>query len=184
MVRPNYDNRNLADDSHPLYHAEEIRIHPCYDTNNMMADIAMVKLNESIDLRKSRLRTIRLADKEEKRISRNVTVSGWGAARFMQDAETFLLHIDMRIVPTVECREFYKEKLLPGMICAGGGGVDSCSGDSGGPMVGRVNNRMVQLGIVSWGNRCGSGGFPGIYVEITYFRDWIDDSLCQLGIPG
>lgn len=150
----------------------------------MLADIAMVKLNESISLRSNKLKTIALIGKNEKRIPRNVTVSGWGAVQFMNDAETALLHIDMQLVSENNCRKYYKARLLPGMICAGGGGLDACSGDSGGPMVGRINRRLTQIGVVSWGNRCGAKGYPGIYAQVSYFRDWIDDSLCQFGIPG
>lgn len=148
----------------------------------MLADIAMVKLNESIALRRRLISTVDLA--RSKRLPDDVVVSGWGATSFMKETESYLLRASMKMVPFGECKEFYSDKLLPGMMCAGSGGSDSCSGDSGGPMVAKVNGKAILRGVVSWGNRCGTGGFPGVYSDVVYFRSWIDDSLCQFDVPG
>merc|ERR1712121_279655 len=51
------------------------------------------------------------------------------------------------------------------MFCAGyiKGGRDSCSGDSGGPIVQIVDNQATVVGIVSWGRECARPHWLGVY---------------------
>lgn len=71
----------------------------------------------------------------------------------------------------------------PTMFCAGywDGSADTCSGDSGGPVVdpnpdGRGNSSEATdrlVGIVSWGEGCAKPGFPGVYTRVDAQYDWI-----------
>ena len=56
---------------------------------------------------------------------------------------------------------------------------DSCSGDSGGPLIAQLdeNSRMYLRGVVSFGTRRCGKGFPGVYTDITYYIDWIKQNL-------
>lgn len=59
------------------------------------------------------------------------------------------------------------------MICAGDtklGGRDACQGDSGGPLV--CDGQLA--GIVSFGQYCGYAAYPGVYVNVSYYRNWIN----------
>ncbi|MBF0441034.1 MAG: serine protease, partial [Oligoflexales bacterium] len=62
-------------------------------------------------------------------------------------------------------------------ICAGNltrGGVDSCHGDSGGPLfIKGKRNRYHLIGIVSWGVGCAQKQNPGIYTAIKSQIPWI-----------
>ena len=56
-------------------------------------------------------------------------------------------------------------------------GRDSCSGDSGSPLVREVGGVRFQLGVVSFGsNTCGDGSGPSVNSRIEYapIRSWIN----------
>ncbi|KAH8357937.1 hypothetical protein KR200_001373 [Drosophila serrata] len=99
-------------------------------------------------------------------------VAGWGRTE-RSSLSNILLTANVSTIRHQTCRMIYKTGLLPGMMCAGRlqGGTDSCQGDSGGPLVheGRV------VGVVSWGYGCAEPGLPGVYVDVQYYRQWIEE---------
>ncbi|KAF2898376.1 hypothetical protein ILUMI_07799, partial [Ignelater luminosus] len=69
-------------------------------------------------------------------------------------------------------------------LCAGGElGKDSCQGDSGGPLMRSLsenlnaNPKWFQEGIVSKGMGCAVRGYPGIYLRVANYMDWIIQNL-------
>lgn len=69
------------------------------------------------------------------------------------------------------------------IICAGGRkGQDTCSGDSGGPLmqtaVEKEQANWFLFGVISGGPRiCGEEGRPGYNTRVTYYRDWILNNM-------
>lgn len=71
-------------------------------------------------------------------------------------------------------------------IVAGGGGKDSCNGDSGGPLYIKVGDNWLLSGATSratkeWrlsGRACGEGG---IYVRIAAYNEWINKTISDHG---
>ena len=80
---------------------------------------------------------------------------------------------------------YAKLQLTSKQLCAiGAPGVDSCRGDSGGPLItyGLYNTsdlRMIEFGIVSAGVvGCGHiNSTPGIYTQVASYMEWILDGL-------
>nr|KAF7423181.1 hypothetical protein H0235_008464 [Vespula pensylvanica] len=111
-------------------------------------------------------------------------VTGWGATELGTRSKD-LLQVGLTPVATEECKEVYKSKaeIWYKQLCAGGKrNMDSCLGDSGGPLQapGLYNNnaRFIQYGIVSFGLRnCGTEGFPGVYTNVGYYMDWILNTI-------
>lgn len=81
---------------------------------------------------------------------------------------------------TETCRLAYSHTVLPeNIICAGGeSGVDTCRGDSGGPLTLRVEGRVQLWGITDAGNpHCGKIGFPGVYTSVLPYLYWLEQNM-------
>jgi secreted trypsin-like serine protease len=60
------------------------------------------------------------------------------------------------------------------------GGKDSCSGDSGGPlMVKHSTGRYMLAGITSWGIGCARPNLPGMYTRAANYADWIVSTVAS-----
>ncbi|KAL7646388.1 UNVERIFIED_CONTAM: hypothetical protein RMT77_003301 [Armadillidium vulgare] len=72
------------------------------------------------------------------------------------------------------------------MICAAYPEEGTCAGDLGGPLITRLSkNQYVQIGITSFGYRCGDPSMPGIYTKVEEFVPWImkstkDATYCNI----
>ena len=112
-----------------------------------------------------------------------MTVTGWGTTEFGPRSQDLLL-VHLEPLQIEKCTNVYRKiRISYKHICAGGKkGLDSCTGDSGGPLQspGIYNNdvRFIQYGVVSFGlTSCGSPGFPGVYTKVSYFMDWILNTI-------
>ena len=90
---------------------------------------------------------------------------------------------DVEIVSNEECNKAFERvvKITEQYLCAGSVGStrDSCQGDSGGPLiqVDPQNRRYYLTGVVSFGRRCATPGFPGVYARVAFFLNWISNNL-------
>ncbi|KRZ79030.1 Serine protease 30 [Trichinella papuae] len=96
-------------------------------------------------------------------------VSGWGLTRGRPSSK--LRQVGTPILRKKDCRfiDAYD------MFCAGDmrGGKDSFQVDSGGPLVCKLNDTFVQIGIVSFGDGNARTDHPGIYTKVPYYVSWI-----------
>ena len=75
-----------------------------------------------------------------------------------------------------ECQSFYgRRNVTLGMVCAGDArfSVDTCDGDSGGPLHCRLGDATVLMGVTSWGPGCGAPRQPGVYTRVATYLPWI-----------
>ncbi|OBS60067.1 hypothetical protein A6R68_08807 [Neotoma lepida] len=112
-------------------------------------------------------------------------VTGWGKLVEQGKSSDELREVELNIIRHEKCDQIFKEntgkifsQVPEGAVCGyNENGGDSCQGDSGGPLVCEFNETWVQVGIVSWGIGCGHKGFPGVYTEVSYYKDWIVKEL-------
>ncbi|XP_067652479.1 CLIP domain-containing serine protease B10-like [Haliotis asinina] len=61
----------------------------------------------------------------------------------------------------------------PNQICSGTYGKSTCQGDSGGGLFCNQDGQQVLTGVVSYGVGCGLPHFPGVYMKVSSYADWI-----------
>ncbi|XP_042137708.1 serine protease 44 isoform X5 [Peromyscus maniculatus bairdii] len=114
-------------------------------------------------------------------------VTGWGRTFEKGRASGQLREVELSIIRYEQCDEILREstgklfaQVQEGSVCGySERGGDSCQGDSGGPLICEFNETWVQVGIVSWGIGCGRKGIPGVYTEVSYYKDWIVRELSR-----
>jgi len=112
-------------------------------------------------------------------------VSGWGQILPKKKVRGECLRAaQVPLINQASCRRMYRDSsqpLIAGQICAGyeKGMVDTCHGDSGGPLACQTGDGSYKLvGIVNWGGGyCGEPGKPGVYTRVQYYDKWIQEMM-------
>jgi len=161
---------------------DKIIEHPNYVDGavNLGNDACLLKLKKSLEWTEF-VQPIPLpAAGKETPAGTRCTVTGWGAMNNWDQSHYNPLHkITVPVISDEECKEAYSSaagwQVQDSMICARvEGGKDTCGGDQGGPFVCEGSQELV--GIVSWAG-CASNGHPGVYTEVSYFVDWILETM-------
>uniref|UniRef100_A0A6P4EDR9 Serine protease easter-like n=1 Tax=Drosophila rhopaloa TaxID=1041015 RepID=A0A6P4EDR9_DRORH len=109
-----------------------------------------------------------------------LTVAGWGRTLDEISSPT-KQKVLVPLWKYDKCRKIYlsaKIAVGPSQICAGGEDlVDSCNGDSGGPLMSFHKGVWVLQGIVSFGYRCGAKNWPAIYTNVSVYDSWIREKM-------
>jgi secreted trypsin-like serine protease len=105
---------------------------------------------------------------------RSLVAYGWGWTKAGGRDSSMLRQVPLTLIANATCMRApnYRRKIDGSVICAGGGGHDTCRDDSGGPLVAYMP-QPVLIGIVSWGDGCGDPTYPGVYTRVAFYRDWI-----------
>ncbi|KAK5994004.1 Trypsin [Cladobotryum mycophilum] len=106
-----------------------------------------------------------------------VTTAGWGTtSENSQSIPARLNKVSVPVIARATCNTDYSGEITTNMFCAGltQGGKDSCSGDSGGPI---VDASGTVVGVVSWGQGCAEAGFPGVYTRLGNYISFINSNL-------
>uniref|UniRef100_A0AB38ZEQ8 Venom S1 protease 29 n=1 Tax=Oncocephalus sp. TaxID=2944721 RepID=A0AB38ZEQ8_9HEMI len=110
-----------------------------------------------------------------------VKVMGWGRLFDHGFQSEVLMKVNLKVIDFSQCAEFYRKLKLeePHQFCTYGHDKDTCSGDSGGPVVwlDPDTNRYTQVGLVSYGKGCASEDVPGVNTDVAYFLDWIRKTI-------
>ncbi|XP_078412860.1 plasminogen [Cetorhinus maximus] len=108
-------------------------------------------------------------------------VTGWGETQGTGGAG-LLKEAGFPVIENKICNrpEYLNGRVKDHELCAGNieGSVDSCQGDSGGPLVcPNSEGRYLLQGVTSWGLGCAKRMKPGVYVRVSFFIDWIKNTI-------
>merc|ERR1711957_625516 len=92
-----------------------------------------------------------------------------------------LLEVTVSTMSNNDCKNKYGSGITNRMVCAEGGNQkDSCSGDSGGPLISENSNSVKLVGITSWGGqKCADKKAPGVYARVSERYSKITDIICN-----
>jgi secreted trypsin-like serine protease len=123
-------------------------------------------------------------------------ISGWGSTGENGNTVDTLRSATVGVIPDSTCgsASVYGSDFDPAtMLCAGylSGGVDTCYGDSGGPLEAPLVGGGYRLvGITGWGDGCAEANAPGVYTRVagSTMRSLIGSDVSSLdstyGLPA
>lgn len=166
---------------------KNITVHPSFQDPPFHNDIAVIELNEPVDLN-DYVVPICLPREAEHRANLVegdlITVAGWGKTNVTTDERAQTLQVlSIPVVPPDHCNTFGAQfHVAETELCAGAQkDKDACGGDSGGPAM-QVKDTLdgpktYLIGVVSFGpTQCGINK-PGVYVSVPKFVMWILDTI-------
>jgi len=174
-----------------VYTIKNVIINPNYvtsdeddSTTDYDYDIALLELDSSYYQPGPAIATSDRFDEIEE--GNYLTVIGYGVMDSSDDASaeeaipTTLQEAQLPFVPTSECDWNDYGLMSDNMFCAGYDSdevnIDSCSGDSGGPVFKTIDGELTLVGLVSWGTTTCSE-IPGVYTNVSNLRSWILENI-------
>lgn len=163
---------------------ENIFIHPSYAQLDIVGDIALIKLNQSIPFSES-IQSIDIAESFDVDAHEELITIGNGKKGSTGELAEKLEWIPVVSISETECRKFFPIIFdRKSIFCAQNKDDRSVSfGDSGGPIVRKSDNKLV--GISSFIHGIGTErGYPQAFTDITIYEKWIKTKTGEIESTG
>uniref|UniRef100_A0A182WMK8 Peptidase S1 domain-containing protein n=1 Tax=Anopheles minimus TaxID=112268 RepID=A0A182WMK8_9DIPT len=168
------------------YSIASFRRHPEHEFRTEYHDIALVTLDRAVTLTSAVVPACLWTGAQVP--VRRLEAAGFGQTSFGGDRTPILLKVQLSPVEIGACSRFYppgrrrRQGLIEQQLCAADERMDTCHGDSGGPLQIKLmaNNRLIPFvaGITSFGRFCGTGT-PAVYTRVSSYVDWIQTETGQ-----
>jgi len=200
----NIGGQNLETDQENIFNVRDIAIHRDHplDIDSVFSDIAVIELSTEPE----GITPVELADETllSLAIENNAKVSAIGRGLktplglditegsleppdpalydvelSLEESETCNQIMDDYVAANIDQSEFHSKLVTDDMLCAGNieGGVGSCKGDSGGPLILKAADKNYLVGITSWGFGCAQADVYGVYTRVPFFKNSINSVL-------
>ncbi|CAJ1970492.1 unnamed protein product [Cylindrotheca closterium] len=156
--------------------------HPQFNEALFRYDFALLKISPPVNLNTN----VQFSLNSQRNLQdyENLDVVGMGSQFEGGPLSNTVRDVTVRSLPSQLCqrRQWYSSRLNDEtMFCAGyrNGGRDACQGDSGAPILRKIGNQHIQVGIVSWGDGCARARKPGVYARVSVAYSWIRNQACN-----
>jgi secreted trypsin-like serine protease len=111
------------------------------------------------------------------------TAIGWGITNPADAASqsSSLVEAQVPMIGDSACTSAWGANFkVASMVCAGGASIDTCGGDSGGPLMVPRDGAFTIVGVTSWGyDPCAQPGYPGVYARLAAptLNSWLRASV-------
>lgn len=187
QLRVTFGRTDVKKRNGTTYRVKKIWVHPGYRVTEF----------EGVEVPHNDIAVLTLAGKVKKTKPVKLTgftgsrgfVLGWGSTSETRPVDSRLRKAAVPLVGESECRSVYGDDLDAGMVCAGSEKAAACRFDDGGPLVvkvrtevrfgGQTEPRLEDrvAGLASWSKGCARKGYPGVYTEVSAFRDILKKRL-------
>ncbi|KAJ1902450.1 hypothetical protein LPJ66_000062 [Kickxella alabastrina] len=164
----------------------EVHNHPQYDDTSMVNDISLLRLASSISSNPASTISI---DNSTVGDGTKVTALGWGyTSETGTSSSKNLKKGELTTLSKADCGSRdtkFTGNDGPRICVAADTGTDTCPGDSGGPLIRKVNGENVLVGITSFGTagpgksvtvNCGGAGMISLFTHVAYFKSFIEST--------
>uniref|UniRef100_T1J342 Peptidase S1 domain-containing protein n=1 Tax=Strigamia maritima TaxID=126957 RepID=T1J342_STRMM len=178
FVRVGEHDLAKIEESEQEIRVSDVYIHPLYDSDTVDNDIALLKLSSPAQFDDYVTPACLPEYSASLPVNQMCVILGWGKEGHGDlFGSNVLREAKVPIVEREECLNVYEDYFISeNMFCAGykRGRVDSCAGDSGGPLLCDVDGKWHVMGITSFGEGCGRKDKYGIYTKVPNFAQWLE----------
>lgn len=112
------------------------------------------------------------------RVSRDATVAGWGSTQSKDTGDPNILQKKELFVMTKDECDSVRNDFGQRQICALYPTGNTCSGDSGGPLIEKKADAYTLVGILSYGETdCNPNITPDVFQRVSEYLPFIQDSM-------
>lgn len=175
---------SLPNDFGPRLNIVGIKVHPAFNSITLENDFALIKIASTVA--PPYMEVAGIAESNLYAGGAIGKILGWGVTNPSLPILPVDLHeAEIPMFNDSDCLDMIGRWFKPNsMLCAGqlesspgaGDGVDSCFGDSGGPLFVNDGGIPKQVGTVSWGFGC-AGTAPAVYGEVARAESFIKAPL-------